>query len=84
MRVTVIFDDSAVYVDGAARTVTLPAHDANWRAVQWYDTEGDVEQRVGGAFRIADAATVAPFVAAWEAAAPPPPSGGAASGVQEM
>lgn len=71
MRVTVIFDDGAVYVDGVSRTVTLPAHDANWRAIQWYDIAGDVEQRVGGAFHIADEAIVTPYVAAWEAAAPP-------------
>lgn len=69
MRVTVIFDDSAVYVDGVARNVTMPEHDANWRAIQWHGAAGDVEVRVGPAFRITDEGVVAPFVAAWEAAA---------------
>jgi hypothetical protein len=87
MRVTVIFDDVNVYVDGVARGVTMPAHDENWRAVQWYGAEGNVEVRIGSAFHISDVALIAPFVAAWEAAAPPPPaqsSGAPAGGVQEL
>ena len=70
MRVTVIFDDGAVYVAGVARAVAMPESDPNWRAIQWHGSAGDVEQRVGPAFHVADEAVVAPFVAAWEAAAP--------------
>lgn len=88
MRVTVIFDDSTVYVDGAARRVELPPHDANWRALQWHGEFGDVEVRVGAAYMVTDATIVDPFVAAWEAAAPPPappvPPGQPAQGVEEM
>lgn len=86
MRVTVIFDDATVYVDGDARVVQLPAHDANWRAIQWGGARGDVEVRVGAAFSIDDWALVAPFRAAWEAAAPRPaqPPGQPAQGVEEM
>jgi hypothetical protein len=86
MRVTVIFDDANVYVGSVARNVTMPAHDENWRAIQWCGAEGTVEVRVGSAFHISDPALIAPFVAAWEAAAPPPTQsdGGPAGGVQEM
>lgn len=86
MRVTVIFPDAAVYVDGEARQVALPAHDPNWRALQWSGERGDVEVRVGAAFSINDRAIVEPFVAAWRAAAPSPValSGQPATGVEEM
>jgi hypothetical protein len=89
MRVTVIFDDSTVYVDGAARRVELPPHDANWRALQWHGEFGDVEVRIGAAYLVTDAAIVEPFVAAWRAAAPTPaapavPPGQPAAGVEEM
>ncbi|MEY4103790.1 MAG: hypothetical protein RLZZ217_922 [Planctomycetota bacterium] len=86
MRVTVIFPDATVYVDGEARQVALPAHDPNWRALQWHGDRGDVEVRVGAAFAINDSAIVEPFVAAWRAAVPAPasPSGQPATGVEEM
>jgi hypothetical protein len=86
MRVTVIFPDATVYVDGEARHVALPPHDANWRALQWSDDRGDVEVRVGAAYMITDPAIVEPFVAAWRAVAPAPvaPPGQPATGVEEM
>lgn len=86
MRVTVIFPDATVYVDGEARHVALPPHDANWRALQWSGDRGDVEVRVGAAFAINDPVIVGPFVLAWRAAAPAPvaPPGQPATGVEEM
>jgi hypothetical protein len=90
MRVTVIFPDNAVYVDGVARVVQMPPHDPNWHALQWDGQRGDVEVRVGAGFSVDDPAVVAPFVAAWEAAAPPAPPappvppGQPAQGVEEM
>lgn len=88
MRVTVIFPDATVYVDGVARVVQMPAHDDNWRVIQWYGDRGDVEVCVGAAFAIDDFSVVAPFLAAWEAAAPPPTPalaiGNPATGVEEM
>jgi hypothetical protein len=73
MRVTVIIADSMVYLDGEARRVVLPPHDANWHALQWDGTRGQVEQIVGGAYAFRSFAVVAPFVEAWAANAPPPP-----------
>lgn len=86
MRVTVIFSDSTVYVDGEARHVVMPTHDPNFRAIQWYGEHGDVEVCVGAAFAINDPAIVEPFVAAWRSAAPAPvaPPGQPATGVEEM
>jgi len=43
MRVTIIADDSAVYVDGEAITVDLAGIDPDIHAIQWYDTWGEVE-----------------------------------------
>jgi hypothetical protein len=89
MRVTVIFTDATVYVDGEARRVALPSHDPNWHALQWSGEFGDVEVRVGAAFMITDPAIVEPFVVAWRAAAPTvgspaTPPGQPATGVEEM
>jgi hypothetical protein len=86
MRVTVIFPDATVYVDGEARQVALPAHDPNWHALQWSGEFGDVEVRIGAAYMITDPAIVEPFVAAWRAAVPAlaSPSGQPATGVEEM
>jgi hypothetical protein len=90
MRVTVIFPDNAVYVDGVARVVQMPPHDPNWHALQWYDDVGDIEVRVGAGRSIEDRSIVAPYLAAWEAAAPPAPPappvppGQPAQGVEEM
>jgi hypothetical protein len=87
MRITVIFPDNSVYVDGSHRYVALPPHDANWRAIQWYDTWGDVEVKMGSPFVVEDFAVVAPFVSAWEEAAPRTPvpqPGQPSTGVEEM
>ena len=89
MRVTVIFPDNAVYVDGVHRNVALPSYDPNWRAIQWYDTYGDVEVKVGSPFLVKDFEVVTPFVQAWESAAPVASisqsnSGQPATGVEEM
>jgi hypothetical protein len=46
MKLTIIVDDNAVYVDGVCRmrldlsTCNIPA---NIHALQWYETEGEVE-----------------------------------------
>jgi hypothetical protein len=48
MRVTIIADDAAVYVDGVARwPIDLTGLSSDIHAVQWYDTYGVVEFRSG-------------------------------------
>lgn len=85
MRLTVIIEDATVIVDGDARTVTLPTHDANWHAIQWYGTHGTIEVKLGERIWLESDAALAPFVAAWEAAAPPaPPPSAPANGVTEL
>jgi hypothetical protein len=46
MRVTIIADDAAVYVDGLALwPIDLTGLSSDIHAVQWYDTWGEIEYR---------------------------------------
>jgi hypothetical protein len=46
MRVTIIANDAAVYVDGLALwPIDLTGLSSDIHAVQWYDTHGEVEYR---------------------------------------
>ena len=48
MRVTIIADDAAVYVDGVALgPIDLTGLSSDIHAVQWYDTHGEIELRSG-------------------------------------
>lgn len=48
MRVTIINDDAAVYVDGLALwPIDLTGLPSDVHAVQWYDVHGEVEFRSG-------------------------------------
>lgn len=85
MKVTVIFADRTVYVDGVHRQVVLPAFDPNWRALQWSGDEGNIEVYRGDGIYLANPALLAPFLKAWEDAAPKPsPTGKTATQVEEM
>ena len=47
-KVSVIFEDNAVAVDGAGLTLaSLPPHDASWRALQWDGARGHIEKQGG-------------------------------------
>lgn len=46
MRVVIIKDDSAVNVDGVLQTVDLSDLPADFHALQWDGTSGEVEYRV--------------------------------------
>jgi len=85
MRVTVIPSDSAVYVDGVSRIVEMPPVDENWHSIQWYDTYGDIEVKLGSPLVTEDYAIVEPFVKAWESIpVVPAPQSMPAAGVEEM
>ncbi len=45
MRVTIIADDSAVYVEEQALVVDLSGLDEDIHAVQWYGTVGEIEYK---------------------------------------
>ena len=48
MRVTIIADDAAVYVDGVAlRPIDLTGLSSDIHAVQWYGGYGEIEFRSG-------------------------------------
>ena len=61
MRVTAIFPDATIYVDGVARRVEMPPHDDNWRAIQWDGERGDVEVIIGAGVSFDDPADSGPF-----------------------
>lgn len=71
MRVTVIFGDATIFVDGVARRAALPPFDPNWHALQWDGDAGTIECKVGAPQFTTDATVVSPFIAAWQAAGPP-------------
>src|SRR5215831_6126452 len=94
MRVTIVADDSAVYVGGKALTVDLSDLDPAIHAVQWCETWGEIEYRYAAADnlkkpneRISDISQFQVFVDRWNfeaakqaaAAAPvPKPTGSGA------
>ena len=44
MRVTVIFPDNTIGVDGDFRSfASVNPDDPNWRVIQWYGTYGNIE-----------------------------------------
>jgi hypothetical protein len=51
MRVSILVDDNVVVVDGQSQIIDcLPLIKQNIHAVQWYDTEGEVEYRKTNVF----------------------------------
>lgn len=79
MRVTIIKDDNAVIVNGERYTVDCGTLPADFHALQWDGTEGEVEFRVTrcdhcgartkkGNLLIADLSPYALYVDAWRAA----------------
>jgi hypothetical protein len=86
MKVTVIFSDSTVYVDGKARQVVLPPYDPNMHAIQWDGEHGTVEVLVGEGSTFCDFGLLDPFLKVWEKAAPPAPAplGQPSTHVEEM
>lgn len=70
MRVTIIKDDNVVYVDGLALHVDCSPLPAEFHALQWYDTHGEIEfktidgQRAPNA-AISDLAPYRSFVDGW-------------------
>lgn len=75
MRLTIIADDGAVYVDGVAFAVDLSGIDPAIHAVQWNDGLGEIEYRADldgrrrGNAPFVDIAPFQPFIERWHAAA---------------
>jgi len=67
MRLSAVFDDNVVTIDGASRRVTwssvLPA---KWHAFQWYDTVGEMEYGDRNE-KVYDSALAALFQSLWNA-----------------
>jgi len=65
MRVTIVPEDRYIQVDGRGLNFDYTAH-PNIHAIQWYDTYGIVEQKIGGS-RETTIEEVQSFVDLWEA-----------------
>ena len=67
MRLSAVFDDNVVTIDGASRRVTWSsALPAKWHAFQWYGTVGEMEYGDRNE-KVYDGALAALFKAAWDA-----------------
>lgn len=79
MRVTIVSDDNAVIVNGERHTVDCSSLPADFHALQWNETKGEIEYRLvqcdhcgarskkGNEF-ITDLSPYMKFVDAWQAA----------------
>lgn len=74
MRVTIVPEDGFVSVDGEGYTgLDLKFMDASIHAIQWYETEGEIERqnqrgRMVGNEPIADLTPYQPALNAWQVA----------------
>lgn len=75
MRLTIIPDDNAVYVDGKVRSINnvrslLPKQWADARAVQWDGSKGHVEDSNMRNTPLTDVSEFSDIIDAWNGAAP--------------
>lgn len=63
MRVTIIPSDNAVYIDGVCKVgIDMSSVGANVSAVQWYDTQGEIEWTdQNGEYRNDQINSIAPY-----------------------
>lgn len=72
MRVTVIFEDNTIGVDGDFRFfAAVSPTDPNWRVIQWYDTYGNIEVYRGERVWLDNIAPVQPYIDQWNSWTPP-------------
>ena len=63
MKVSVVFEDGVIVVDGVARDgFDLAGHDPNWIAIQWQGDHGWIEVHHGERVWLANISTVQPFI----------------------
>lgn len=65
MRVTVIFEDNMVGVDGVFHQLPIVPTDANHRVVQWNGANGVIEVHQGERVWLESVAPVQPFIDQW-------------------
>ena len=74
MKVTIVPEDNVVLVDGEARSIDMTGMDPAVHAVQWKDTQGEIEYKNGRRNKpITDISPFQSFIDRWVAAAPPAP-----------
>lgn len=74
MRVTVIFPDNTIGIDGDFRSFTeVKPDDPNWRTIQWYDNYGNIEVYQGDRIWLDSIDLVEPYIGQWNSWTPPAP-----------
>ena len=76
-RITIVPSDNNVLVDGETRIVDMTGIDPAIHAVQWFDTEGEIEYTRADGRRneqINSISRFQVFIDRWTAAEPPPPT----------
>jgi hypothetical protein len=66
MRVTVIFPDNCIGVDGVFYHLDkVTPVDPNWRVIQWYGTYGNIEVYQGERIWLDNISIVQPYIDQW-------------------
>lgn len=69
MRVTVVFEEGKINVDGVAKFgFDLSSYDPNWRVLQWRGTSGWIELNQGGTEWLSDSELADSFKALYDVA----------------
>lgn len=72
MRVTVVFPDNSIGVDGVFHSfASVLPDDPNWRVIQWYDTYGNIEVYQGDRIWLDNILLVQPYIDQWNSWTPP-------------
>jgi hypothetical protein len=71
MKVSVVFEDGVIVVDGIARHgFDLSGHDPNWSAIQWQGDHGWIAVHHGERVWLSGISPVQPFIYMFEAFVP--------------
>jgi hypothetical protein len=66
MKVTVVFEDGVILVDGEARHGFIFTDvEPNWRVIQWQNNKGWIEVHHGDRPWITDISIVQPYIDMW-------------------
>lgn len=68
MKVTVVFEDNTIVVDGEGRNgFTFSGQDENWRVIQWQHDHGWIEVFRGDRVWLDEITIVQPYIDMWNA-----------------
>jgi hypothetical protein len=71
MKISVVFEDGVIVVDGIARHgFDLSGHDPNWSAIQWQGDHGWIAVQHGERVWLSGISPVQPFIDLYDAFVP--------------